>query len=186
MGLVSIMFWITDTVATATWAHRTKSTLQNHLTWTTVKIIHFPLVQIFQIYIFKRVHVSSCTNNKVFLKMKTPYFLVPFLALTSLALVVNLIICEYRFYVGELVHDSKLIIAAKILHAVGSPMGIAFTVHIALHFYTVYYHMTKWQHDYQLIAPKDDSPVHRTITGDTNDNDSLPLLERQFSQSSTF
>lgn len=145
MGLVSVMFWIASLVSTAVWSTRTKfadAEKYLYLVWTTVKIVHFPFVQIIQIFIFQKVRVGYA-KKKAFLEMKAPYFLIPFLMLTSFALVVNFIICEYRYYVEKFIEKANYSTVTQILFATGSPMGIAFSVHIFLHFLTMFCYQMK-------------------------------------------
>eukprot|EP00111_Clytia_hemisphaerica_P000325 TCONS_00000847-protein len=150
MGLVSVMFWTANSISTIVWSIEGNATDQKqpYLVWTTGKVFFFPFVQLFQIYIFRKIRLCYA-KNKTFLMMKKSYFLIPFLMLSSLALLANLIICEYRDYVEELIEEAHYVFVTEILLAVGAPMGIAFSCHIVLHFYTIYHQMRKCKHDFE-------------------------------------
>ncbi|XP_066916772.1 uncharacterized protein [Clytia hemisphaerica] len=141
MGFVSIMFWTALSVSTIAWSVGAKSTGDKrflYLALTSAKIVSFALIQMFQVYVFKKVRVGYA---KTFRLKKHLYCLILFLIVTSLALLVNYTICEYSYYVDQLIENANYTMVIRFLFAIGQPMGIAFSCHIVLHFFTIYWQM---------------------------------------------
>uniref|UniRef100_A0A7M5UU50 Uncharacterized protein n=2 Tax=Clytia hemisphaerica TaxID=252671 RepID=A0A7M5UU50_9CNID len=180
MGLFSTMFWVAKTVAISMWAYRayiSDSELSLYLIWTTVKDVHFPFIQIFQIYLFVTLDVTS-TRKGIFKKELISYFLTPFLMLAALAIFFNLIICEYTFHVEELAKDANFTTVTQIVYGTGSPLGLGFSLHIVLHFYTMYCQMKHYQNRYPSIDKDDNRNLGDGNRLDEND-DNKPLIEQQ-------
>ena len=143
------MFWVAKSVASGMWASRASavdSDLFLYLMWTTVKMAHFPFIQIFQIYLFVTLDVRYA-KKKSFKKGLACYFLTPFLIFTAFAIFCNLVISEYTFYVEELADDADFTTVTEIVYATGSPLGLSFSLHIVLHFYTILCQMNKYKHN---------------------------------------
>ncbi|XP_066934931.1 uncharacterized protein [Clytia hemisphaerica] len=174
MGVVGCLYQFGNLVLISVWANNSKAAdndMSNHLAWIDAKTGFFIIAFVIQIALFVTINMNY-TDSDLFKKNLAPHFLIPFILFCILAILCNLISSEYSHHIPDLAEEANLPMIMKLLRAVGSPMGMAFTGHVVVHFGNMFWKMCKYKNEF--VAEEELTEI-RMVGGESNTNP--PLLE---------